>query len=84
MASVELTTEQVIELVRQLPPERKRKLLLTMATDAQSSQDERMAIAEQSLRRLSIERGLNWDTMTDDEREALADDLIHEDRSCRK
>lgn len=84
MASVELTTEQVVNLVRQLPPERKRDVLLALAADAQSLREQRTASAEQELRRLSAERGLDWDSMTDDQREALADDLIHEDRSCRK
>ena len=83
MASVELTTEQVVNLVRQLSPERKRDVLLALAADAQSLREQRMEVAEQELRRLSAKRGLDWDSMTDDQREALADDLIHEDRSCR-
>jgi len=84
MATVQLTTEQVIDLVRQLPPERKREVLFALASDSQSSPEGRMAVAEQQLRRLCDDRGLDWDTMSEDEREALADDLIHEDRSCRK
>ena len=35
---------------------------------------------EQQMRRLSAERGLSWDEMTEDEREAFVDVLIHEDR----
>ena len=84
MASVELTTEQVIELVRQLPSEDKRNVLLALATSAQSSQEQRLALGEKQLRRLAAERGSNWDYMSDDERQALADDLIHEDRQCRE
>jgi len=82
MASVELTTEQVLSLVRQLPPERKREVLVALASETQTSHESRMAYAEEQLRQRCRERGLEWDRMTDDERETFADDLIHEDRSC--
>ena len=38
---------------------------------------ERMALAAQQLHLRAPERGLTWDTMTDEEREALVDDLVH-------
>ena len=41
-----------------------------------------MARAADKLRQLCTARGLNWDTMTEDEREQLVDTLIHEDREC--
>jgi Mg/Co/Ni transporter MgtE len=84
MASVELSTEQIIELIRQLPQERKREVLLSLAKDSNLRRRQRMDLAEQEFRRIASERGLQWDAMTDQEREALADDLIHEDRSCAK
>ena len=37
---------------------------------------------EAQYRHLCAERGLNWDTMTEAERENFVDDLIHEDRKC--
>ena len=55
MASIELTTEQVIALIRQLPPERKREVLLTLAKDPYSRRDERMKLAEQEFRRIAAE-----------------------------
>jgi hypothetical protein len=73
----------VIELVRQLPPERKREILLALAARSQSSREERYAYAEQQLRRLAAKRGLQWDAMCEEDRETLVDDLIHEDRSCQ-
>jgi hypothetical protein len=82
MANVEFTTEQIVNLVLQLPSERKREVLLALANDSQAGRDQRMKFAEDQLRRLCAERGRNWDLMTEDEREALADELIHEDRSC--
>lgn len=82
MPSVELTDEQVVELVRQLPPERQRAALLALASGAASRRAERMQFAEEQLRRLSAQRELDWDRMSDDEREAFVDNMIHEDRSC--
>ena len=84
MASVELTTEQVINLVRQLPAASRKDVLLALAADSQSSRDERMALAERQLSAAAAKRGMKWDSLSDDERQALADELIHEDRSCRE
>lgn len=84
MATVELTTEQIVSLVRQLPPERKREVLLVLAGDSQTRRESRMTYAQEQLRRLCAERGLDWDAMSELEREDLADELIHEDRSCSK
>ena len=83
MASVELTSEQVAELVRQLPADAKREVLLALAGDAQARRGERMALAAAQLRQLAADRGLDWDAISDDQRQALVDDLIHEDRPCQ-
>jgi hypothetical protein len=82
MAKVEFTTDQIVDLVLQLPSERKHEVLLALAAKSQAGRNQRMEIAEQQLRRLCAARGLDWDRMSEDEREALADELIHEDRSC--
>lgn len=82
MPVLELTDEQVIELIKQLPPERKRAALMALAEDARTEREARLEYAESQLRRLCSERGLNWDAMSEDEREAFIDDLIHEDRQC--
>jgi len=79
MATVELTTEQVINLVRQLPPERKRDVLLALAKDSRGRREQIMKYAEAQFRFLCQERGLNWESLTEDQREAFVDDLMHED-----
>jgi hypothetical protein len=84
MASVELTTEQVINLVRQLPAAGKKDVLLALAAESQSSRSERMVLAERRLRDVAAKRGMNWDSLSDEDRQTLVDDLIHEDRSCRE
>jgi hypothetical protein len=77
MASVELTNEQIVELVRQLPIAAKRDVLLALPGDAQARRGERMALAAEQLRQRAAERGLNWDTMSDDDRQAHVDELTH-------
>ena len=42
----------------------------------------RMDYAEAQFRKLCTSRGLDWDTMTEIDREQFVDDLIHEDREC--
>lgn len=80
--TVELTTDQVVSFVQQMPPEERQALLLTIAEQTAANKASRMARAEDKLRQLCTARGLNWDTMTEAEREELVDDLIHEDREC--
>ncbi len=80
--TVELTTDQVIGLVQQMPPEEKREVLLALAEQAEVNRTARMDYAEAQFRKLCASRGLNWDTMTEAKRENFVNDLIHEDREC--
>ena len=78
MSSLELRDEQVISMVRGLPAERKRTALLALVQDAQGALDERLCFGEAQLRRMCAERGLDWDRMSEDERESFVDTLLHE------
>ena len=84
MPFLELSEAQVVELVKQLPPERQRAALLTLAAGAAERRENRMQYAEGQLRRVSAERGLEWDKMSEGQREDFIDDLLHEDRPCGK
>ena len=42
-----------------------------------------MKYAEAQVRQLCASRGLNWDTMTEEEREDFIDNLVHEDREMQ-
>ena len=84
MPILELSDAQVMELVKQLPPERQRAALLALAAGSAHGREERILNAEERLRRISAERGLEWDNMSEDQREAFVDDLLHEDRPCGK
>jgi hypothetical protein len=78
MSLVDLNDEQVISIVRQLPAARKRTALLALAQDAQVRREERMQFGENQLRRRAKECGLDWDRMSEDERETFVDDLLHQ------
>ena len=78
MVNLVLTTDQVVELVRQLPPQQKRVVLLALAGEAQTQRDAQMVFAENRLRQRAAERGFRWDDLNDDEREAFVDELLHE------
>lgn len=80
MPTLELSVEQVIELVRQLPPEGKLRVLRALDVEQNSRWGELLTRGEQQLRRLCSERGLDWDSMGEEEREAFANELVHEDR----
>jgi hypothetical protein len=78
MSTLELSDEQVISLVRGLPAERKRAALLALAQDVQVGRDERLRFGAAQLRRTSAERGIDWDRLSEDERESIARALLHE------
>ncbi|HEX3719531.1 MAG TPA: hypothetical protein VH595_16375 [Verrucomicrobiae bacterium] len=76
MSVLELSDEQVISPVRQLPAERKRIVLLALAQEAQGRREERLRFGEEQLRQACAKRGLNWDRLSEDEREAFVNDFV--------
>ena len=82
MAVLELTKEQVFDLVRQMPVKEKREMLKELAVSGPAERAKRQQFAEVQLRRVCAARGLDWDALSADKREAFIDDLIHEDRTC--
>lgn len=84
MPTLELTDAQVVELLKQLPPDRQRAALFALAGEAAGRREERMKHAEEQLRRMCSDRGLDWDNLSEDQREAFVDELMHEGRPCAK
>lgn len=80
MPTVELTVEQVLKLVKQLPEQDKLALLQSLRVEYETFRRKMQQEGQQHFRRLCAERGLDWDAMTDDERLSFVDDLVHEDR----
>ena len=82
--TLELTTEQVIDLVQQMPPEEKFLVVRALTKETPSERAERMKYAESKVRQVCAERGLDWDAMTDEKRLYFIDDIVHEDRECNR
>ena len=82
MPNLTLTTKQIIDMIKHLTPEQKRIVLLELVKATETQRQERLDYGESQLRRLCNERGINWNTLSDEEREDFINDLIHEDRPC--
>lgn len=79
MPKLELTVGQVIDLVKQLPEKDKVALLRALNQQTKRSSDDQSEEEEQ-LRALSAKRGLDWDRLSEDDREILARKFLHNAR----
>ncbi len=82
MPALELTDEQVIKLVNQLPPDQQESLFKSLLMKRWEAWIDLSSYGEERARIAAAQRGRNWDAMTEDERVMFIDDLIHEDRQC--
>lgn len=82
MPTLELTDQQVMDLAKQLPATQQAALFNTLITHLWGEWKDLSRLGEERMRIVAAERGHNWDTMTEDEREAFVDFLVHEDRAC--
>ena len=80
--TIELTTEQIIDLIQQMPPEKKISVIRALAKETPAEREERMKYAESKVRKVCATRGLNWDSMDEEERLDFINDIVHEDREC--
>ena len=78
MVTLTLSDQQIVDLVKQLPPISKRAVLDVLIAERELWWDMTLAQGEQKLRKLTKQRGLDWDKMSEDEREGFVDDLLHE------
>ena len=70
--------DQVVTLFRQLPPETRHDALLALAHNSAADRAAAQLKAESKLRARATARGLDWDKLSEDERERLVDDWLHE------
>ena len=82
MATLELTDDQVLQLVKQLPARRQQDLLRSLLGGQWSTWEKLPSEGEVGARRAAAQRGLNWDAMSEEQRESFIDDVVHEDRAC--
>ena len=63
---------------QKLTPERKRKVGAADVVQSVPQQDALIGSAEEQLRKLCPDRGLDWEAMIETDRLNFVDDLIHE------
>lgn len=80
MPKLELTVGQVIDLVKQLPQKDKFAVLHALNQDRGRGSEDKSKLEEQKLRALSADRGLDWDRLSEDDRDVLARSFLHNNR----
>jgi len=79
--TITLSDDQVMRLVEQLPVDSRSELFVRLAREEWPEWARLVQEAEPQARRLAAERGLNWDGLSDEDRIALVDELLHEGRA---
>ena len=78
MATLPLTDEQVVELVKQLPTKTKQQVLKVLTDERDQWWQTAARDGEQAMRQLAAARHVDWDTLSETQREAFVDDVLHE------
>ncbi len=78
MATLTLRDDQVLDLVRQLPNERRSWLFRQLLQYEWPAWVYLSAYGAEQARKIAAVRGLHWDSMPENEKEALVDTLLHE------
>jgi len=79
MPTLTLSNEQVVEMVKQLPIELQTELFRFLLLQQWGKWEQLSRYGADQARLITQERGLDWDKMTEEERENLIDDLVHKD-----
>ena len=77
MPILTLSNEQVVELVEQLPVEQQMEVFRFLLLQQWGEWESLWRYGVDKARLVAQERGLNWDVMTEEDREALIDDVVH-------
>ena len=76
--TVEVSESQVVEWVQQMSPEAKHEVLRALIPRLDAF-EALVDYGSERIRALCAERGLDWDSMTERERERLIDGLLHDE-----
>ncbi len=79
MATITLSNEQVIELVKQLSPQQQAEVFKYLILQQWSTWDSLSNYGAEKVRIVAQERDLNWNAMTEEERETFMDSVLNED-----
>ena len=78
MVTLTLDDKQVLDLVRQLPDERRDWLFQQLLQDEWPAWTELAGYGRNRVRAVAATRGVNWDSLGDKEQEDLIDTLMHD------
>jgi hypothetical protein len=79
MPVLTLTNEQVLELIKQLSSEQQIEVFRFLLLQKWERWESLSSYGSDKAKIVAQERGYNWDIMTEDEREAFIDEVVHED-----
>jgi hypothetical protein len=79
MVTLTLSDEQVIELVKQLPVEQQVEVFRFLLLQQWGKWELLSRYGAEKARLVAQEKGLDWNVMTEEEREAFINDVVHED-----
>ena len=77
VVNLEIPESQIVELVQQVSPAAKRDVLRSLIPQLDEFED-LVDYGDQKIRALCAERGLDWDSLSEDERKRMVDELLHE------
>ena len=80
--TLEVPESQIVDSVKRVSPEARRAILRTLIPRLDEFED-LVDRGNQRVRALCAERGLDWDGLSEQERQRLVDDLVHEPGSER-
>lgn len=79
MLILTLSNKQVVELVKQLSSEQQLEVFRFLLLQQWGKWESLSRYSADQARLVAQERGFDWDAMTEEERETLIDDVVHED-----
>lgn len=77
MPQIEISEEQILDSLDRLSPKGRREAVLRLVAGA-STLDRTVDTLQPRLTALAKQRGLDWNHLSDEERERLVDDILHE------
>ena len=80
MVTLQLTDEQAINVIEQLPLEQRQRLIRQLLQREREIWEELARAGQPGARAAAAARGRDWDKMTEEERDEFIDDVLHEDR----
>jgi hypothetical protein len=79
MATLILSDEQVVDLAKQLSVEQQGEVFKFLLLHQWDKWADLSHYGVNRVRLVAQERGFDWDTMSEEERESFVNDVVHED-----